>query len=572
MLEMSSNTALQLLLLYITVIVARHSVKQGEHNILYVKPNNDSSCPDGVSPSQCQTLDWYSHNVNTSFTSNVKMMFLEGNHTLESFITAVQCHNFTVIGCRSISRDSDGLLQPASRIFCKGHSHRGLLFINSTEIHISSIGLENCSVNILLNPNFTVHFALAFHRVNNLTLNQVAISNTLGFGLHCENVFGYIRINNSVFQDAKGAGERVYGGNARLWFGAPCSNSTSNVTITNSWFMYGTQTGNKYENSNASGLQVFINCADVHVTMDNIKALGNRGGNGGNLALSITDLGSDVGTITINNSNISNGWAHKGGGLRFWSRTGMDTHKTQNLRDLHNNVGILSIVNTTFRNNTVSVVGGAIYIAHYEAENYTSQWLRQINIEKCFFEGNRGNGAVMEILKQTIPGYIPHITPQFSVYISECLFDNNHGDSVTNSSIMNLIGTKSIKLSNSNFTNCHGTAISLRNSNLNFYERVHFEKNNAIFGGALKVCDSSIIYLHNGTNVLFMNNKASKGGAIYVQQGCLDTAPACFVQPALSKDVPIEDFANLFQVKFVNNSASLAGDAIYGGSIDFAIL
>ena len=564
---MSSNTALQLLLLYTTVFVARHSVEQGEHNILYVKPKNDSSCPDGVSPSQCQTLDWYSHNVNTSFTSNMKIVFLEGNHTLESFITAVQCHNFTVIGCGSISRDSDGLPQPASRIFCKGHSRRGLLFINSTKIHISNIRLDNCSVNISLNPNFTVHFALAFHNVNNLTLSQVAISNTLGFGLHCENVFGYIRISSSVFQDAKGDEERVYGGNTRLWFGAPCSNSTSNVMITNSWFMYGTQTGNKYENSNASGLQVFINCADVHVTMDNIKALGNKGGNGGNLALSITDLGSDVGTITINNSNISNGWAHKGGGLRFWSHIRTDTHKIN--KDQLKTVVILSIVNTTFKNNTIISVGGAMYIAHYEAENYKSQLLRQINIEKCTFEGNRGNGAVMEILKQTIPGYIPHITPQFSVYISECLFDKNYGYTDTNSSIMNLIGAKNVNVSNSNFTNCHGTVISLRSSNLNLYENIRFENNNAIFGGALKVCDSSIIYLHNGTNVLFMNNNASKGGAIYAQQGCLDTAPACFVQPAPSEDVPIEDFAHFFQVTFVNNSASLAGDAIYGGSIDF---
>ena len=78
-------------------------------------------------------------------------------------------------------------------------------------------------------------------------------------------------------------------------------------------------------NSNASGLQVLINFADVHVTMDNIKALGNRGGNGGKFALSITDLGSDVGTVTINNSNISNSWAHKGGGLRLLSHIGTNT-------------------------------------------------------------------------------------------------------------------------------------------------------------------------------------------------------------------------------------------------------
>ena len=76
------------------------------------------------------------------------------------------------------------------------------------------------------------------------------------------------------------------------------------------------------------------------------------------------------------------------------------------------------------------------------------------------------------------------------------------------------------------------------------------------------------LQLHNGTKVTFINNRTQKGGAIYAQQDCLDTAPACFFQSALNHTVHIEDFANFMTVKFVNNSASEAGDAIYGGSVD----
>ena len=49
----------------------------------------------------------------------------------------------------------------------------------------------------------------------------------------------------------------------------------------------------------------------------------NRGKNGGNLALSITDLGTPLNEIIIkiSNSYIERGRAKKGGGLRFWSRT-----------------------------------------------------------------------------------------------------------------------------------------------------------------------------------------------------------------------------------------------------------
>ena len=45
-----------------------------------------------------------------------------------------------------------------------------------------------------------------------------------------------------------------------------------------------------------------------------------------------------------------------------------------------------------------------MHIAHYETEteNYRSYYgSRQINITKCTFVGNTGNGAAMEILKQT---------------------------------------------------------------------------------------------------------------------------------------------------------------------------
>ena len=123
---------------------------------------------------------------------------------------------------------------------------------------------------------------------------------------------------------------------------------------------------------------MLINFADIHVTMDNIKALGNRGGNGGKFALSITDLGSDIGTITINNSNISNSWAHKGGGLRFWSHIGTNTHKIN--EDQLKTVVILSIMNTIFKNTIISVGGMAIYpilviqllILHNMAANFSS--------------------------------------------------------------------------------------------------------------------------------------------------------------------------------------------------------
>jgi predicted outer membrane repeat protein len=89
-----------------------------------------------------------------------------------------------------------------------------------------------------------------------------------------------------------------------------------------------------------------------------------------------------------------------------------------------------------------------------------------------------------------------------------------------------------------------------------------------VIGGALKLCDASLIFSHNGTNVKFFNNSARKGGAIYIQQACMDTSPLCFFQPSFPKDTPIREFEKHMKLTFVNNSADIAGDAIYGGEFD----
>ena len=551
------------ILLHITFFAACQVV-YSHPEVLYVKADNSPPCPHSI---QCNTLDWYSHNIDISFTSNTKMVFLNGTHSLETFIEVTNCHNFTMIGYGNALHRSDGLLQPTSWINCHGAFGSGLFFLNSSEIHIINLGLDSCSGKATFEHNFTEYIALAFDRVSDIFLYQVLINNTKGFGLHCNNIFGDIQVMESVFMHAHGdKGSHVYGGNARFWFGCPCLHFESNLMIDTTWFLYGKEITTAYHFYNASGLQVLIFCRGVHVMMNNITADGNRGVYyGGNLALSLTDFGSNVSTITINNSRILNGWALKGGGIRFWSQIESDTESERNTH-----VSILNITNSIFYNNHADIIGGAIYIAHYEAENCfpSLNRQRQIIIRDCKFIGNKGNGAAMEILKHTLPGYISHFTPQFSVHFDTCEFHNNSVPLNRHSSIMEVIGTKSVRLSNCKFTNNYGSVFSLRNSNLNFYDNISFINNSAAYGAALKVCDGSLVFLHSGANVLFSNNIAQMGGAIYAQQGCLDTLPACFFQTALNKTIPVEEFGDHMTVKFVNNSAKLAGDAIYGGSID----
>ena len=110
---------------------------------------------------------------------------------METFVEVPNCHNFTTFGNESVSISHDGLPQPTSWIECSpaSRSRRGLIFINSSAINIYNLGLDSCGGNVNLGHNFSVYVALAFDQVDDLVLQQEVKNNTIGFGLHCDNVW-----------------------------------------------------------------------------------------------------------------------------------------------------------------------------------------------------------------------------------------------------------------------------------------------------------------------------------------------------------------------------------------------
>lgn len=521
--------------------------------IFYVVASNGSQCPPEITTSQCHTLDWYTQNKNVSFKSNTMMIFLEGKHSLDSFIEVSSCSNFTMAANKSVVPDHY-LLQPASWIVCKRESTSGFFFMNSTNIHITGLGLDMCSGIAALSSTLNAYVALAFSHVNSIALSQVVVNNTKGFGLYCSSVFGQINVKQSVFVNAKGTNDsKICGGNALFWFGSPCYNGNTNVIIDHCWFMYGKNTHNKF--CNASGLQIVIGCPKINTTMNGISVIGNEGNNGGNLVLSLTDYGPDTGKITISNCNISDGWATKGGGIKFWHCIDFIGSG-----DMLKSISILNISNSSFSNNIVNTsAGGAAHITLYDTNNHFSIQSRHIHITDSIFIGNKG---ALEIMKLSMPGYKSF---QFTVYFNMCMFQSNQVPSDKVTSIMELIGVENVTLDDCIFTDNYGSAIYLQNSYLHFFGTITFESNHAAYGGALHVRDGSLIYLHKLSNILFMNNSAHMGGAVYFQDGCVDILPPCLFQQVSSELINIYDQT---VVRFVNNSARQAGDAIYGGSID----
>ena len=133
--------------------------------------------------------------------------------------------------------------------------------------------------------------------------------------------------------------------------------------------------------------------------------------------------------------------------------------------------------------------------------------------------------------------------------------------------IVNLIMTYTT-ISNCSFTDNNGSALTFLKSNVNFNDDVRFVNNHADYGAALRVCEASLISLSNNTHIWFTNNTAIfKGGAVYSYQSCIDAITPCLFQPKPHKNNMFTE--ETLKLEFVNNSASIAGDAIYGGSLDY---
>ena len=541
-----------LFLLYIPLLAS-----SGERQILYVKANASSPCPmSDYRIVACQTLNWYGANANRLLVSNALMLFQEGNHQLNTSIEVYNCHNFTMAGNGSTLRKSNGQPKPTTTINCTGATSGGMLFTNSSNVSIHNLEFKSCSAVFTLDNKYTYAGSLGFHLVRDISLGHIVIVNAKGFGLHTVSIHGAKNvITDSVFSfTSKHPNSSIRNsGNAGFNFGQDVYTVLTVLKIQSSWFLQG-------ESKRLSGgINVYIRRPNVIVKIVNVTAQGNIGENGGNLALFLFLYSVNSSMIIIDNSCISDGKAKKGGGLRVWTSNGST-----------NNSSRVFIRNTLFRNNSCWSAGGALYIAYYSEDTYEFSGIeRQVTIQNCTFTLNHGDGAAMEIIQHISANSsnYHHFTHWFETSIESCTFEGNSIPFDEGGPILDFISVE-VSIKDCTFIGSNTTAISLRNTYVNLFGDILFENNKARVGGALKICDASLIFAHNGTRVRFVNNSAQEGGAIYVQQPCMDTWPLCPIQPAMPKNIPVVEFAKLMKFEFTNNSATIAGDAVYGGSLD----
>ena len=553
----------------LVAILLACSIPHSTSRTLYVVPTMYSNCTETGHP--CHTLEHYEQNVREYFTSNTLMVFLNGIHTLESSdpISLYNVTNFTMIGSSNFTTGLQNLLESSSKINCTGTQFSGFYFKNASEIHIENLTFIGCGQRLAGTTN--VRTAIAFDTAYNVTILRISARNSTGFGLHADRVFGTLTVKESIFQ--YNAGDEVYyGGNTRFWYSHCPENSSASVEIESSHFLNGNATYKHNFYPTATGITIITNCSFIYINITNVTVANNHADDGGNIAINIADFGSNH--VRLSNSSVSGGVGHRGGGLRIWSQViengepcGPNMTTTQTVL----------VTGTTFTGNHAEAGGGALYVSHYEIGHIQCSQ-KQIFFDNCTFINNtvpaKGSGAVMEIIRHKIPGLMTHVAPQFEISFQQCSFSNNYLIVDERNSfvgaIADIFAVELATFKDCNFTYNNNTALSAMNSNLVFEGNILFKGNNATNGGALKFCDTSVVYIRNNTTVKFISNHALKaGGAIYAQQRCLETATPCFFQPDVPAFTYVVNLTKMMQLIFINNTAGYAGSALYGGAVDY---
>ena len=111
-----------------------------------------------------------------------------------------------------------------------------------------------------------------------------------------------------------------------------------------------------------------------------------------------------------------------------------------------------------------------------------------------------------------------------------------------------------------NFSQNYGSVFEIVKSTVVLQGYLSFLNNTADHGPALRLLENSLVYLQEGLNATFANNKAkSLGGAIYAA-GKLFTKDPCTFQ------LDLGNYSDIV-MSFINNVAALAGNAIYSQKI-----
>ena len=543
-----------------------------------------------------------------------------GTHTLDRLVLVSSYTNVTIQGVQSAE---------STVISCVAGF--GLSFFNITNFEIRNVTVTNCGVHrgkwdainntiyqefdvIIGIPNF-LRVAIVIAACTDLTLDNFAVRNTSGIGFLGANLMGNTEIRNSQFDLNRSPRcptvitsltdplfpQWIGGGAYILYqdFKSGTINLQNNLTITESLFSRNQDCSRNFyiesllESSRGlanvgyhigagGGLSITMAqlqySVDVRVTRsffaDNLA----RSGGGVHVGLF---SGALVGNLLLDECNfIENGIkdvTSSGGGLQIYTDLARpsEIRMERTIDDVEGELKI-RIQNCAFRNNSANSGGGAAITAQYSEQHVFDRSVEAV-FDCCTFDGNSASGGILVVYERKNSGSDVGL----QTYICSCVFANSSSVSVGDS----FASYGTVNTENINLTLCGNVAfygnklsgIAAHSTLVNVLGYVLFEENEALNGAGIQLLRGSLLILRRNSSIVFQENEAMFGGAIYVDFMVDPVANVynedCFLyfeEPqfvtCVQEDICTPENLNI-SIVFDSNEAN-SGSMVYGSALE----
>ena len=425
-----------------------------------------------------------------------------------------------------------------------------------------SIDLGNCTLynNIAqYGPGGGMYIRLSGNGsidLGNCTLYNNAAPIAIGGGMYISsNENGSIDLNSCILYN----NTAQYGGGVDIRLDRNSSIDLGNCILYNNTAQYGggvhiSSYGNSsidlgncilYNNTAQYGGGVHISSyGNSSIDLGNCILYNNTAQYGGGVDISSYGNGS----IVLRNFIIYNNTVQVfGGGIRMYS------------------LGCRNIefINCTIYYNTAKYDGGGMYIS-------SSAESGSVVFSNCIISNNSAHFALGLALRSvqansTLTSGFHFVNVSF--HFNKVINNPNVLEKRYRSAVV-LMNVENVTFDHIEVGKNNATGLVGENSLITFDGHNKFVNNSGIYGGGIALYKSSQLLLNQKTNISFVNNYASKsGGGIFVYHDRVlgeDIATDCFFNVIPYHD-PNDTKTVLY---FVNNTAHISGDVLYGGKID----
>ena len=283
--------------------------------------------------------------------------------------------------------------------------------------------------------------------------------------------------------------------------------------------------------------------------------------------------GSGMSLRQINNTYIVDTTAiyNNGDGIYLGSINNIQITNTTTTHNVQFGITLYEVINISLKRTTAMYNGGHGIIVSDS---------RHINIMNASVHNN--NASILYSDEYYLHlGYFFSPKLQISVaYCTEIIINNSsfvdinaqRSASTTNPSTLPvIIGVywSTLEISECSFKQNHISAVRAHESNITLSGNVLFSNNRAVFGTAF-VLVQSIINVVRNTNIIFKNNYATNaGGVFYIGLSGYSNLEDASSHRTCFLSTPVD--RSQIQFTFVNNSAGMGGDILYGGQVAFAL-